>query len=54
MRKAVNLTLERAEASASSGKAFCISHVEVGLDAAAVRESVLKVVEQKVVVSLFP
>ncbi|KAL5748565.1 hypothetical protein ACOSQ2_025862 [Xanthoceras sorbifolium] len=47
MRKAVKVAVEMAEVSASDGKAFCISHVEVGLDAAAVREAVLKVIEQK-------
>ncbi|KAK2642530.1 hypothetical protein Ddye_024293 [Dipteronia dyeriana] len=48
-RKAVKVAVEMAEVSASDGKAFCISHVEVGLDAAAVREVVLKVTNQKVV-----
>lgn len=52
MAKAVKVATDMAEVAASDGKLFCVSHVEVGLDAAAVREAVLKVVEKKVV-SLF-
>lgn len=33
--------------AALDGQAFCISRVDVGLDATAVREAVLKVIEQK-------
>ncbi|XP_023527072.1 alanine--tRNA ligase-like [Cucurbita pepo subsp. pepo] len=47
MQKAVKVAIETAEVSSSDGKAFCISHVNVGLDAAAVREAVVKVMEQK-------
>lgn len=47
LQKAVKVATETAESAASNGKAFCISRVEVGLDAAAVREAVLKVIEQK-------
>lgn len=47
LQKAVKVATETAEAAASDGKPFCVSHVEVGLDAAAVREAVLKVIEQK-------
>ncbi|XP_031279372.1 alanine--tRNA ligase [Pistacia vera] len=47
IQKAVKVATQTAEVAASDGKAFCISHVEVGLDAAAVREAVLKVIEQK-------
>ncbi|KAJ6682416.1 ALANYL-TRNA SYNTHETASE [Salix koriyanagi] len=47
MQKAVEVATEMAEVASSDGKAFCISHVDVGLDAAAVREAVLKVLEQK-------
>lgn len=47
-RKAVKLTTEKAEIAASDGKGFCISRVDVGLDAVAVREAVIKVMEQKV------
>ncbi|KAF7801230.1 alanine--tRNA ligase isoform X1 [Senna tora] len=46
-RKAVKLTTDRAELAASNGKAFCISRVDVGLDVVAVREAVMKVMEQK-------
>lgn len=48
MQKAVEVAAEMAEVASSDGKAFCISHVDVGLDAAAVREAVLKVLERKV------
>ncbi|KAG7018049.1 Alanine--tRNA ligase, partial [Cucurbita argyrosperma subsp. argyrosperma] len=47
MQKAVKVAIETAEVSSKDGKAFCISHVNVGLDAAAVREAVVKVMEQK-------
>ncbi|KAK6926203.1 DHHA1 domain [Dillenia turbinata] len=47
LQKAVKSVTEMAEAAASDGKAFCISRVDVGLDAAAVREAVIKVREQK-------
>ncbi|KAJ4710420.1 Alanine--tRNA ligase [Melia azedarach] len=47
MAKAVKVATDMAEVAASDGKLFCVSHVEVGLDAAAVREAVLKVVEKK-------
>ncbi|KAI5588169.1 hypothetical protein BDE02_05G078800 [Populus trichocarpa] len=47
MQKAVEVAAEMAEVASSDGKAFCISHVDVGLDAAAVREAVLKVLERK-------
>lgn len=46
LQKSVKVATEMAEAAASNGKPFCISRVEVGLDAAAVREAVLKVIEQ--------
>ena len=48
MQKAVEVATEMAEVASSDGKVFCISHVDVGLDAAAVREAVLKVLERKV------
>lgn len=47
-RKAVLITAEKAELAASNGKTFCISQVAVGLDVAAVREAVTKVMDQKV------
>lgn len=48
-RKAIMITAEKAELAASEGKPFCISRVDVGLDVAAVREAVTKVMEQKVI-----
>jgi alanyl-tRNA synthetase len=47
-RKAVAITAEKADLAVSDGKSFCISHVDVGLDVAAVREAVTKVIDQKV------
>ncbi|KAJ7942686.1 Alanine--tRNA ligase [Quillaja saponaria] len=47
LRKAVEVATEKAELAVSDGKGFCISRVNVGLDAVAVREAVLKVREQK-------
>jgi len=44
----VKTTIEKAEAAVSEGKTFCIARVDVGLDAAAVREAVQKVIQQKV------
>ncbi|AES89417.2 alanyl-tRNA synthetase [Medicago truncatula] len=46
-RKAVKITTEKADLAVSDGKYFCISHVDVGLDVAAVREAVKKVIDQK-------
>ncbi|PNY06046.1 alanyl-tRNA synthetase [Trifolium pratense] len=46
-RKAVAITAEKADLAVSNGKSFCISHVDVGLDVAAVREAVTKVIDQK-------
>jgi alanyl-tRNA synthetase len=42
------ITSEMADLAISDGKSFCISHVDVGLDVAAVREAVTKVIDQKV------
>lgn len=53
LQKAVKLATEMAETAVSDGKPFCVSRVEVGLDAAAVREAVLKVIEQKVWIVIF-
>ncbi|XP_010541854.1 PREDICTED: alanine--tRNA ligase-like [Tarenaya hassleriana] len=47
IQKAVKVATDAAEAAASNGKSFCVSHVDVGLDAAAVREAVSKVMKQK-------
>ncbi|OIV99583.1 hypothetical protein TanjilG_17393 [Lupinus angustifolius] len=46
-REAVRITIEKAELAASEQIPFCISHVDVGLDVAAVREAVTKVLGQK-------
>ncbi|KAE9616433.1 putative alanine--tRNA ligase [Lupinus albus] len=46
-REAVRIAVEKAELAASKGLPFSISHVDVGLDVAAVREAVTKVMEQK-------
>ncbi|KAL9340640.1 hypothetical protein Peur_066859 [Populus x canadensis] len=43
-KKAVKFAVEMAKVASSDGKGFCISHVDVGLDAA-----ILKVLEHKVV-----
>lgn len=48
LQKAVKTATEKAEAAISEGKTFCISRVDVGLDAAAVREAVQKVIQKKV------
>lgn len=50
VQKAVKVATEAAEVAASNGKVFCISRVDVGLDAAAVREAVQKVLEQVITV----
>lgn len=47
LQKAVKIASENADAAVSEGKTFCISRVDVGLDAAAVREAVQKVIQQK-------
>lgn len=47
LQKAVKTATEKAEAAISEGKTFCISRVDVGLDAAAVREAVQKVIQKK-------
>ncbi|KAF9614643.1 hypothetical protein IFM89_019620 [Coptis chinensis] len=53
IKKAIKDTTEIAEIAIKDNKSFCISLVDVGLDATAVREAVLKVVEQKVGYSLW-
>nr|GLL19870.1 alanine--tRNA ligase-like [Ipomoea trifida] len=45
--KAVTAASEMAEAAVSGGKAYCILRLGIGLDTAAVRDAVLKVMEQK-------
>ncbi|KAA3462514.1 alanine--tRNA ligase-like [Gossypium australe] len=47
MQKAVTIAIELAELAAKEGKTFCISRIDVGLDAAALREAVSKVIQQK-------
>ncbi|KAI3897626.1 hypothetical protein MKW92_012643 [Papaver armeniacum] len=47
MQKAVKVATEMAETAISDGKAFCISLIDVGIDPAAAREAVLKVMEKK-------
>ncbi|KAK4721434.1 hypothetical protein R3W88_011667 [Solanum pinnatisectum] len=47
IQKAVKAASEMAEAAASGGKEYCILQIGVGLDTAAVREAVVKVMEQK-------
>lgn len=48
IQKAVKVVSETAEVAFSVGKDFCISHVSVGSDTAAIREAVVRVMEQKV------
>lgn len=48
MRKAIEATIQMAEGASSNGKTHCISLVDVGSDTAAIREAVVKVMEQKV------
>ncbi|CAN6930745.1 unnamed protein product, partial [Brassica oleracea] len=43
----VKVATEAAESAASDGKTFCIIQLDVGLDAAAVREALSKVMEKK-------
>ncbi|GAB2215567.1 hypothetical protein Drorol1_Dr00019955 [Drosera rotundifolia] len=47
IQRAIKATIENAEAALSDGKSFCISLVDVGSDAAAVREAAVKVIQQK-------
>ncbi|XP_059660711.1 alanine--tRNA ligase-like isoform X2 [Cornus florida] len=47
IQKSVKLAIQMAESAASNGNAFCISHVDVGSDTAAIREAVVRVMEQK-------
>ncbi|KAH6771027.1 Alanyl-tRNA synthetase [Perilla frutescens var. hirtella] len=47
MRKAIEAAIQTAEGASSKGKAYCISLVDVGSDTTAIREAVVKVMEQK-------
>jgi alanyl-tRNA synthetase len=48
IQKAVKTALDAAEAALSEKKPYCVTQVSVGLDTTAVREAVLKVMDQKV------
>ncbi|XP_010273668.1 PREDICTED: alanine--tRNA ligase [Nelumbo nucifera] len=47
IQKATKTAAEMADIAATNGKAFCICRVNVGLDAAAIREAVIKTMDQK-------
>ncbi|KAK3157808.1 hypothetical protein QOZ80_2AG0128380 [Eleusine coracana subsp. coracana] len=47
IQKAVKTALDAAEAALSEKKPYCVTQVHVGLDTTAVREAVLKVMDQK-------
>ncbi|KAL4385914.1 hypothetical protein GQ457_09G013030 [Hibiscus cannabinus] len=47
MQKAVVTAIELVEVAAKEGKTFCVTCIDVGLDAAALRETVSKVIQQK-------
>ncbi|KAM3308789.1 alanine-tRNA ligase [Capsicum chacoense] len=49
IQKAVKAASETSGALASGGKSYCILQIDVGLDTGAVREAVVKVMEQKVI-----
>ncbi|XP_073118848.1 alanine--tRNA ligase [Henckelia pumila] len=53
MHKAIDITVKMAEAASSKGKAYCISHVNVGSDATAIREAVIKVMEKGMAIMVF-
>ncbi|XP_078444077.1 alanyl-tRNA synthetase [Wolffia australiana] len=46
-QKAIETATQVADAAAAEGQSFCVLRVDVGLDTNAVREAVIKVVEQK-------
>lgn len=48
IQKAIKDVSEKAETVCSEGKGFCIARVSVGSDNAAMREAVVRVMEQKV------
>ncbi|KAI3473849.1 hypothetical protein Pfo_028030 [Paulownia fortunei] len=48
IQKAIKVATQMAEVAFSNGKDYCVSHVNVGSDTAAIREAVVKVMEQKV------
>ncbi|KAL7229003.1 hypothetical protein ACSBR2_007659 [Camellia fascicularis] len=47
IQKAIKVAIVTTEVAASDGKAFCISRVNVGLDTTAMREAVVKVMDEK-------
>ncbi|KAG6426634.1 hypothetical protein SASPL_110861 [Salvia splendens] len=47
MRKAIEAAIQTAEGASSNGKNYCISLVDVGSDTTAIREAVVKIMEQK-------
>ncbi|CAL4916236.1 unnamed protein product [Urochloa decumbens] len=47
IQKAVKTAMDAAEAALSEKRPFCVTHVDVGLDTTAVREAVIKVMDQK-------
>nr|CAB3492449.1 unnamed protein product [Digitaria exilis] len=47
IQKAVKSAMDAAEAALSEKRPFCVTHVDVGLDTTAVREAVIKVMDQK-------
>ncbi|XP_039132084.1 LOW QUALITY PROTEIN: alanine--tRNA ligase [Dioscorea cayenensis subsp. rotundata] len=47
IHKSIKAAMDAADAAVSQSKAFCLIRVNVGLDTTAVREAVLKVVDQK-------
>uniref|UniRef100_A0A7N0VMG8 Alanine--tRNA ligase n=1 Tax=Kalanchoe fedtschenkoi TaxID=63787 RepID=A0A7N0VMG8_KALFE len=53
LKKAVKVAIEEAEVAVSEGKAFSVSYVDVGLDAAAAREAVQKAVQKGIPVMIF-
>lgn len=48
MQKAIEAAIKTAEGASSNGRNFCISLIDVGADTSAMREAVVKVMEQKV------
>ncbi|KAK1267798.1 Alanine--tRNA ligase [Acorus gramineus] len=53
IQKAIKAVTESAENAALEGKTFCVSRVNVGLDTTAVREAVLRIMEQELAVMVF-
>jgi alanyl-tRNA synthetase len=47
IQKAAKSAMDTAEAGLSGNKLFCVTHVNVGLDTSAVREAVIKVMDQR-------